>query len=174
MLPRWQTGPKRVWSAASSSGEEAYTLAMVLAEHSPVANWEIVGTDISTRVLERAGKGLYPMERTTHIPQAYLKKYCLRGTGSQEGNFLIGKELRSRVKFHHANLKNELGQLGSFDVIFLRNVLIYFDLDTKAQVVANVLRRLPAGGYLMVGHSESLNGISSQLTLIKPSVYQKI
>ncbi|MBI1423491.1 MAG: methyltransferase domain-containing protein [Gammaproteobacteria bacterium] len=173
ILPHWLNGPRRIWSAASSSGEEAYTLAMVLAAHARTASWEIVGTDISTRVLQKARSGHYIMERSRNIPDTYLKKYCLKGTGTQDGTFLIGKELRDRVSFRHANLKTDLSQLGGFDLIMLRNVLIYFDIETKQQVVAQVVRRLKPGGYLMVGHSESLNGISRDVDVILPSVYRK-
>jgi chemotaxis protein methyltransferase CheR len=173
ILPHWLSGARRIWSAASSSGEEAYTLAMVLAEHARTPDWEIVGTDISTRVLEKARSGHYLMERAKNVPELYLKKYCLKGTGSQDGTFLVGKELRQRVSFQHANLKQDLSKIGSFDLIMLRNVLIYFDIETKQQVVAQVLRRLKPGGYLMVGHSESLNGVNNEVTVIVPSVYRK-
>lgn len=173
VLPGWRTGPRRVWSAASSSGEEAYTLAMVLAEHALTEAWEIVGTDISTRVLERARAGQYPIERADNIPKTYLTKYCLKGTGRQDGTFIVCRELRARVGFVHANLQTDLGRLGSFDVIFLRNVLIYFDLETKQRVVARLVRQLKPGGYLMVGHSESLNGVTDAVRVVVPSVYRK-
>lgn len=173
LLPTWKTGPRRIWSAASSSGEEAYTLAMVLAEHSPTNDWEIVGTDISTRIVERARTGHYPIERAKNIPQDYLSRHCLKGTGSQEGTFLISRKLRERVSFLHANLKDDLVKLGKFDVIFLRNVLIYFDVETKRHVVSRLQRQLKPGGYLIVGHSESLNGVTSELATVMPSVYMK-
>ena len=174
ILPSWSSSePRRIWSAASSSGEEAYTLAMMLAEHSPTHNWEIVGSDISTRVVEKARKGHYPIERAEKIPHSYLTRYCLKGTGNQEGTFLIEKGLRQRVTFVHANLKENLTNLGSFDVIFLRNVLIYFDLETKRNVISRLVQHLKCGGYIMVGHSESLNGISNDLTAVVPSVYRK-
>lgn len=173
VLPGWRTGPRRIWSAASSSGEEAYTLAMVTAEHAPTESWEIVGTDISTRVLERARAGQYPIERANNIPKNYLTKYCLKGTGSQEGTFIICRELRARAGFVHANLQTDLTRLGSFDVIFLRNVLIYFDLETKQRVVARLIRQLKPGGHLMVGHSESLNGVTDAVRVVVPSVYRK-
>ncbi len=173
ILPDWLSGSRRVWSAASSSGEEAYTLAMLLADHAPIKDWDILGTDISTRVLERARAGHYPIERANNIPQQYLKRHCLKGTGSQAGTFMISRALRDRVRFVHGNLKQGFEQIGSFDVIFLRNVLIYFDLETKRQVVEGLLRRLKPGGYLFVGHSESLNGVTSELSMIIPSVYRK-
>ena len=173
ILPRFKTGARRVWSAASSSGEEAYTLSMVLSEHCPVKEWAIVGTDISTQVLDKARLAQYPMGRADKIPKKYLKEYCRKGVGNQSGTFIIANDLRSRVEFVHANLKSDLTRLGSFDVIFLRNVLIYFDLETKKQVVENVCQQLKPGGFLIVGHSESVNGITNYLTSVSPSVYQK-
>jgi chemotaxis protein methyltransferase CheR len=173
MLPAWRGGQLRVWSAASSSGEEAYTLAMMLAEHATTDAWEIVGTDISTRVLERARNGQYALADTEDIPRSYLTKYCLKGIGGQDGTFIITRDLRRRVSFIHANLQQDLSKLGYFDVIFLRNVLIYFDLETKQRVVSRVMSRLKSGGYLMVGHSESLNGITDDLKLVLPSIYRR-
>jgi len=163
----------RVWSAASSSGEEAYSIAMVLADCLGERPWEIVGSDISARVLERARTGHYVEARTTHIPPAYLKRFCLKGTGSQEGTVLVSRALRSRVSFVQANLNEALPQLGRFDVIFLRNVMIYFNNDTKREVVARLLERLKPGGYFLIGHSESLNDISSAVEQVAPSTYRK-
>jgi chemotaxis protein methyltransferase CheR len=173
IIPTWNSVHYRVWSAASSSGEEAYTLAMILAEHAGNKNWEIVGTDISTQILDRARSGHYAIERADNIPKNYLTKYCLKGTGQQQGTFIMCPELRQKVQFIHANLKDNLSQLGSFDVIFLRNVLIYFDIKTKQQVVTQLLRQLKPNGYFIVGHSESLNGVVDNLKVIVPSVYQK-
>ncbi|WP_434937672.1 CheR family methyltransferase [Shewanella sp. HL-SH8] len=173
IIPTWNSVHHSVWSAASSSGEEAYTLAMILAEHAGSKNWEILGTDISTQILDRARSGHYAIEKADNIPKNYLTKYCLKGTGQQQGTFIVCPELRQKVKFIHANLKDNLGQLGSFDVIFLRNVLIYFDMKTKQQVVNQLLRQLKPNGYFIVGHSESLNGVVDNLKVIVPSVYQK-
>ena len=165
--------PFRVWSAASSTGEEAYTTAMILSDHLGEKPWEIVASDISTKVLERARKGHYPLEKADKIPADYLKRYCLKGVGSQEGTFMIKPVLRSRVIFRHINLNNALPDLGEFDVIFLRNVMIYFEAATKRQVIGRILSHLRIGGYLMVGHSESLNGISDALLSVMPSLYRK-
>ncbi|WP_428240291.1 CheR family methyltransferase [Gynuella sp.] len=173
ILPNWHSGNKRIWSAASSSGEEAYSLAMTLSEYALTDKWEIVGTDISTRVLNTARKAQYPMSRSRDIPLNYLKKYCLKGIGSQEGTFLIQPVLSRKVSFLHANLKQNLTRLGRFDVIFLRNVMIYFNNDTKRQVLALLLQQLNPGGFLMIGHSESLNGITNALQLVSPSIYVK-
>lgn len=164
----------RVWSAASSSGEEAYTIAMVLAEHLPNTPWEIIGSDISTQVLAKAAAGHYPLERHEGIPPAFLAKYCLKGVRAQAGTFLITPALRSRVSFHQVNLTQNIPEsLGEFDVIFLRNVMIYFDNDTKSKVIANLHPRLKSGGHFIVGHSETLNRLTDSLTLVQPTIYRK-
>lgn len=173
VLPEWRGGFRRLWSAACSSGEEAYTLAMQMAEHSPTDTWEIVGTDISARVVERARTGEYPMERAAAIPRPFLSKYCRKGIGSKQGSFIVASDLRGRTRFVHANLTTDLSGLGKFDAIFLRNVLIYFDQATKQRVVSLLLRQLASGGYFIVGHSESLNGLTDGLQAMAPSVYRK-
>ncbi len=165
--------PFRLWSAASSSGEEPYSLAMLMADVLGEAPWEIVASDLSTRVLERARGGVYPMERAEDIPKHYLSRFCLKGTGAQDGRFMVVRELRNRVQFRQVNLNETLPKLGEFDVIFLRNVMIYFDLETKRQVVARMLPLLAPGGHLIVGHSESLNGVTNDLQVVVPSVYRK-
>jgi chemotaxis protein methyltransferase CheR len=170
---RKRAEPFRVWSAASSSGEEAYSIAMVLADCLMDSSWEVIGSDISTRVLERARLGHYPMERTKHIPPEYLKRFCLKGMGAQEGTLLVERSLRSRVQFLPVNLNAPLPKLGMFDVVFLRNVMIYFNENTKRQVVGRILALLKPGGHFLVGHSETLNGISDAVQPMTPSIYLK-
>ncbi|MBI5005495.1 MAG: SAM-dependent methyltransferase [Nitrosomonadales bacterium] len=165
--------PFRIWSAASSSGEEPYTIAMVLADVLGEDAWEVVGSDISTRVLEKARTGHYPMKRIDGIPRNYLSRFCLKGTGPQEGTILIDRNVRNRVAFMQVNLNESLPKLGEFDVIFLRNVMIYFDMETKQRVVERMLPLLRPGGYFIVSHSESLNGITDKLRVVTPSVYRK-
>jgi chemotaxis protein methyltransferase CheR len=175
VFPEWLPGVShRIWSAASSSGEEAYTLAMLLAEHAVRGDWEIVGTDISSRMIERARTAIYPLMRAEKIPPKYLNRYCLKGTGLQEGSFIISKALRDNTIFLHANLQESMAEMGMFDIILLRNVLIYFDAETKKHVVSNLVKQLKQGGYIIVGHSESLSGISDNLTVIAPSIYRKL
>lgn len=175
LAKRRNPGTFRVWSAASSSGEEAYTLAMLLAEHLPNAPWEVFGSDISTQVLEKARRGHYPLGRHEGIPERFMKKYCLKGVRAQEGSFLIAAELRNRVSFEQVNLTLPVDkQVGMFEVIFLRNVMIYFDMETKRKVVQNLLPHLVKGGYFIIGHSETLNGISDGLTAVRPTIYQKV
>jgi len=174
ILPRQEPGRLfRVWSAASSTGEEAYTLAMVLADRLGSQPWEIIASDLSTRVLEKARHGRYAIDSATEIPRPYLTRYCLKGTGSQEGVLLVSRELRSRVQFLQVNLTQAYPALGEFDLIFLRNVMIYFDNETKRQVVARMWSMLKPGGYFIISHSESLNGISDAYQLVSPSIYRK-
>ncbi len=175
IVPRCNNrSPLRVWSAASSSGEEAYSIAMLLAETLGGAPWEIVGSDICTRVLARAVTGHYGLARTEGIPPDYMRKYCLKGVRSQAGTFLIAPELRQRTRFLQINLMLPVDTaIGEFDVIFLRNVMIYFDPPTKARVVHNLLPRLKPGGHLIIGHSETLNGISDRLITVRPTIYRK-
>ena len=171
---RKTSGPFRVWSAASSSGEEVYTLAMVLAENLPTTPWEVVGSDISTQVLAKAAKGHYSLARTEGIPPAFMRKYCMKGVRSQEGTFLIAKQLRERTSFYQINLMHPVdASIGEFEVVFLRNVMIYFDPETKAKVVHNLLPRLKSGGHLIIGHSETLNGITDRVEPVRPTIYRK-
>lgn len=163
----------RVWSAASSTGEEAFSAAMVLDDCLGMAAWEVIGTDISTRVLQAATRAHYSMERARHVPPAYLRRYCLKGFGENEGTLLIDRHLRNRVHFLHANLDQPLPEMGLFDVVFLRNVMIYFNDDTKRHVVERVTAPLRRGGHFFIGHSESLNGISDTMTMLEPSIYRK-
>lgn len=164
----------RVWSAACSTGEEPYSIAMVLDDVLREQDWELYASDISTRVLNAARSGHYMRERTSHIPPAYLKRYCLRGIGDQEGTLLVDKRLRHRVQFHQVNLNETLPKFGQFDVIFLRNVLIYFSPETKREVVGRLLGAIKPGGYLLIGHSESLHDMAGPLQVQGPSVYRKV
>lgn len=174
LLPQVRSGmPYAVWSAACSSGEEPYTLAMVLAEKLGAGPWQITASDISTAVLAKAQTGHYPMDRIDGIPPDYLRKYCLKGVRSEAGTLLVTRALRERVSFRQVNLTASLPDIGPFDVIFLRNVMIYFDMETKRHVVHNLLTKLKPGGHFIVGHSESLNGITDKLQTVRPTIYRK-
>jgi chemotaxis protein methyltransferase CheR len=163
----------RVWSAASSSGEEAYSISMVLAETMGSTPWEVVGTDISTRMVQDARRALYPMERARHVPEDFLRKYCRKGIEQYAGKLLIDRSLRNRVRFVHANLNAPLPEIGRFDFIFLRNVMIYFNNETKQQVVNRVASLLKPDGYFLVGHSESLNDVTQAVRSVAPAIYRK-
>lgn len=174
VLPASRAGQQfRVWSAACSSGEEPYSIAMVLAEHFGEGLWQVLASDLSTRVLEQARAGLYPMARAEKIPRQYLLEYCLKGVGGKSGTFMIDNFIRNHVRFEQINLNESLPKTGDFDMIFLRNVMIYFENETKRKVVSNLLHTLKRGGYFIVGHSESLNGVTSGLVMKSPSIYMK-
>jgi chemotaxis protein methyltransferase CheR len=165
--------PLRAWSAACSSGEEPYSIAMVLADCMGSVPFEVIGSDISRRMLERARAGHYAMERARQVPPGYLKRFCRRGTGPHEGTLLVERSLRERVRFAPVNLNAALPRLGSFDVIFLRNVLIYFSAETKRQVVERIVAALKPAGTLVIGHSESLNGVTDAVVASAPSIYRR-
>jgi chemotaxis protein methyltransferase CheR len=170
----------RIWSAACSTGEEPYTLAMVLLEHfAPADGWEIevLASDISTRVLARARDGLWPLAKSGEIPQAYLKRFMLKGVGDYEGKMKAGPEIRRVVSFFPNNLLAETYAVkGTFDAIFCRNVLIYFDTPTKLKVIEKLLAHLDPEGYLFLGHAESLvslgGGLTRELHSVAPAIYK--
>jgi chemotaxis protein methyltransferase CheR len=165
----------RIWSAAASSGEEVWSIAMMLADCLGIDGaWQLLGSDISQPVIDKAKTGHYVMQRCEGIPSSYLKKYCLKGQGVQLNTMLLLRELRQRVSFKKINLNAELPSFAPLDVIFLRNVLIYFDSETKKQVVQRCVERLVTGGFLIVSHSESLNDVNLNLVLVQAGVYQKI
>lgn len=163
----------RIWSAASSTGEEPYSIAMLLADNLKDEPWEVVASDISTRVLEQASSGVYSMARARELPREYLNRFCLKGVGANDGRFLISKELRARVSFQQVNLNTTFPSLGEFDVIFLRNVMIYFEQQTKQRIVHRMLPLLPGNGFLFIGHSETLNGVTDAYRAVQPAIYQK-
>ena len=171
-----KTSPVRIWSAAFSIGAEAYSTAMVCDDTLASKNikFEILCSDINAEVLNTAQKGLYPIKFASQIPQNYLKKYCLKGRDSYTGSFLINDTLKNNFLFKRVNLLEQVSSdFGEFDVIFLRNMLIYFDTPEKKMIVENVASRLKKGGYLLLGHSESLFNITNCVSQLKPTIYTK-
>lgn len=165
----------RVWSAACSSGEEAYSIAMVLSENIGANGWEVFGSDINNQVVNEAREAIYPLIDAEDIPREYLVKYCLKGVRTQEGKFSIVDSLKRHVSFKQINLNTDLpSDIGRFDIIFLRNVMIYFDKETKSAIVGRLIDKLKTGGYLIVGHAESLHGVSDRVRTVVPTVYTKI
>lgn len=165
----------RVWSAACSSGEEPYSMAMVLHDRLAMAGWgvEIVASDLCTTALARARDGVWPVERLSAVPQPYLKRYFLRGVASEEGRAKIGPVVRSLVDFCHINLSDDSYPVaGSFDAIFCRNALIYFDAVSRAHVLDRLVARLAPGGFLFLGHAESLIGTTHRMRSVMPAVYR--
>ncbi len=176
-LPKYKGNSFRVWSAACSRGAEPYSLAMVLDDALSVRrlSWEIFASDINMEELEKAVTALYPMSEADKIPNDYLRRYCLRGEGSFDGQFLIKDTLAQKVRFFRINLMeklpNELG--GEFDVIFLRNMLIYFSEQERKDIVERLVTKLKRGGLLFIGHSETLNRITDVVRQVKPTIYIK-
>jgi chemotaxis protein methyltransferase CheR len=165
-----------VWSAACSSGEEPYSIAMSLLEESPreaAAKVRIKATDISMRVLEKAMSGSYPPERVEGIPNLLLQHYLIRGQGKDDGIFRFRNDLRSMIEFERLNLMGELPRGYCCSVIFCRNIMIYFDKPTQQSLVQRLSEHLEDGGYLFIGHSESLNNISHGLNYVCPAIYRK-
>lgn len=184
VFPRWQRDASeisrsqhvRVWSAGCSTGEEPYSLAMVLLKHFPAERgWEIevLATDICTRVLEKARAAVYPLEKAKEIPPEFLRAYMLKGRGEQKGVMKVSSDLHRIVRFARVNLHaDSYPILGRFDLIFCRNVLIYFDQKSKEKVLAGILRHLSPSGLLVVGHSEHLGTVSPHLKTVAPTIYR--
>jgi chemotaxis protein methyltransferase CheR len=165
----------RFWSAAASVGAEAYSIAMLLDKTMAKSDWEIVGSDINTEVIKKARIGLYPAKWADKIPIDLKKQYCLKGKGKHEGQFLMDRSLVENMEFQVGNLMQFNSEVGKFDVIFLRNVLIYFDNETKQLVIDNVLRNLKVGGYFFISLTENLNMLNTSiLESVETSVYRKI
>ncbi len=171
---RWPT--LRVWSAACSSGEEPYSIAMALEEYfGPTGGWarQIEATDISSRILTKAQAAIYPADTVSRMGPAKVKAYFQTGYGEQEGYYRVRPALRSVVRFHRLNLLEGQPPFNEpFQIIFCRNVMIYFDRATQEELINRLKARLVPGGYLLVGHSESLTGIAHGLRMIRPATYQ--
>ncbi|MFN6969833.1 MAG: CheR family methyltransferase [Rheinheimera sp.] len=169
---KWPGHVPQIWSAACSSGEEPYSIAMMLAEHLGDSAWQVDASDLSGRMLDTAAQGLYPLSRARDMPSGFLKKYCLKGLGAYEGYLLIDEALKRRVHLRSHNLMEPVQSTKKYDLIFLRNVLIYFDAEGKRKIIQHLVKVLQPDGYLFVGHSESLNGITDQLVPVRPAVYR--
>ncbi len=168
--------PFRVWSAACASGEEAHSAAMVLADvFGPASQrWELVASDISLSGLEIARHGRYPLSRAKPIPHPLIQKFCLKGIHNQDGKFLISRQLRARVRFEYINLFRALPDLPLFDIIFLRNTLIYFKPAARQHILSAIEPLIALEGFLFVSHTESLQGLDSRFVLVQPGIYRKM
>ena len=165
----------RVWCAGCSTGEEPYSLAMTLKEALNGQNvyTQILATDISTKVLKTATAGIYSSERVKSIPGSLLRKYFQIGQGKWEEHYRVKEALRKIIKFTRFNLMGKPHFKDPFDTIFCRNVMIYFDKETQKRLIDSFYDCLKEGGWLFIGHSESLTGITHRFNYIEPSVYRK-
>jgi chemotaxis protein methyltransferase CheR len=173
-LERW---PRlHAWSAACSSGEEPYSLAITLGEALAAVHWpwHIQATDISHRILAKAAAGIYREDVVGKMPAATVRQYFQKGIGPHAGSYRVRRELLAGVTYHQLNLlEGEPPFTEPFQIIFCRNVMIYFDRPTQEELVRRLTRRLVPGGYLLVGHSESLTGIKHTLQLVQPAIYRR-
>lgn len=169
--------PFRIWSAGCSTGEEPYTMAMVLHEyaaHNQGFKFTITASDICTQVLQTAATAIYNEDRTETIPLTLKRKYLLRSKDRSKGLVRIASELRACINFKRINFMDDnFGIAERQDVIFCRNVVIYFDKETQARLMKKFHRQLVSGGYLFIGHSETLNGLGVPFTQVSNTVYRK-
>lgn len=166
----------RIWSAGCSSGEEPYSMAMWLMEcieNMDFFDVKVLATDISTKVLAQAERGVYSLKQLSKIPKYQLKKYFQRGFGRQEGYFKVKKHLRDMVSFKRRNLIEPFHFEEPFHLILCRNVMIYFKNETREVLIDKFYNCLEDGGYLLIGHAESLTGIKHKFKYVQPSVYRK-
>lgn len=166
-----------IWSAGCSSGEEPYTLAMVLAEASRKLeglNYDILATDICSKVLECAREAVYPEDRAEKIPPPLRRQYLLRSVCREEPKIRMAPEIRRQVRFGQLNLMLDFRLSRPVEVIFCRNVVIYFDRQTQLGLFGRFCRALAPGGFLFIGHSESLNGMGLPLVQVAPAMYRRL
>jgi len=167
----------KIWSAGCSTGEEPYTLAMVLAEYGETSSgfrFDILATDISTKVLDVARRAIYPLDCIEPIPALLRKKYLLKGRDRQNPQVRIVPELRKLVRFGRLNfMDDDFGLREPLDIIFCRNVIIYFDKPTQEKLMGKFCRYLKPGGFLFLGHSESLHGFETPFVQVAPTIYRK-
>ncbi len=182
-LPEFKAQGQRevkIWSAACSSGEEPYTIAMVVSEfleQNPSAgmSYSILGTDISTNVMQKASRGVYPEKAVAMIPLDIKRKYFLKSKDRTNPTVHISPALQRNFSLQYLNLMDEVYDIkGEFDVIFCRNVLIYFDRATQERVIQKLCTKLRKGGYIFIGHSESMANMEVPLTNIKPTIFKRI
>lgn len=175
LVPMVKDRDLRMWCAGCSSGEEAYTLAMILDQfcHENKLWWDkkILATDISDKVLNLAKKGIYPKEQVTPLPELWKREYLKK---LDSNNFIFSDKIRNEILYRKFNLMEKAFPFNKkFHVIFCRNVMIYFDMDTKNELINKFYNSMEYGGYLFIGHSESLNGQNTRFKYIMPSVYRK-
>jgi chemotaxis protein methyltransferase CheR len=175
VLASWGRAPLRIWSAGCSTGEEPYSILCTAAVDAPttLSSLRVLATDISRRVLQTARAGVYPKAALDSAPALWTSRCFLRGRGGSEGYYRIRPELARLVEFRRLNLVQPLPFDERFHVIFCRNVMIYFDKPTQQALVRSLAARLEPGGFLFVGHSESLTGAAHELTYVRPAIYRK-
>jgi chemotaxis protein methyltransferase CheR len=177
VLPRVGGRPVRVWCAAAASGEEAYSLAIVLAEHFSGAGdgaWRLLASDISQRMLDRCRRAIYAAEQVRLPAPTLLPRYFRRGFADWDGYYRVKPALRRRVAIEHVNLfQPDYPWPAGFDVLFCRNVMLYFDAESRQALVERLFEQVAPGGFLFVGHAESLLGLRHDFRPVSPGVYER-
>jgi chemotaxis protein methyltransferase CheR len=177
VIPEWRGQRQnrlRMWCAACSTGQEPYTIASSLDVLEPAVDFEMLASDLSTKALATARAGVYKVGDLAAVPKDILRRCFEKGLGAQDGLARINPALQRRISFRQLNLL-EVKHLGAeFDVIFCRNVMIYFDRAVQQRVVSMLERHLAPGGYLFISHSESLNAVTHQLRWVAPAIYRKV
>jgi len=169
--------PIRIWSAACSTGEEPYSIAMtMLSERRQeiVPGFQVLASDISTRALSAAQCAVYTRERLRDLPSAWVTEFFEVGSGRWSGCMKVKKTVRDTIRFERFNLLDRASDFGTFDVIFCRNVMLYFSRATQEGIVSRMTERLNPGGYLLTGHTESLLGLRHGLVYVQPAAYQRV
>jgi chemotaxis protein methyltransferase CheR len=177
-LTKQQARPRlRIWSAGCSAGQEPYCIAMTLQEEMSAAascpDVKILATDLDSNVLKTARRGIYPLEQVQNLPKERLRRWFSRGKGAQANKVRLASALREMISFNQLNLMHTWPMRGPFDIIFCRNVVIYFDKPTQKRLFDRYADMLTPGGHLFVGHSETLNQVSDRFDLIGNTIYRK-
>jgi chemotaxis protein methyltransferase CheR len=176
-LAGWRSRDRvRIWSTACSTGEEPYTLAFSLLDALGAAKrprLEIVATDISSRTLREAQRGIYPAARLESLPKGWLRAFFLKGERNWKGSYRVKPEVASMIEFRRLNLIEPFSNAEPFAAIICRNVMIYFDKPTQQTLIQRLASQLEPGGYLLIGHSESLTGVDHPLTYVRPTIYRR-
>lgn len=174
-------GKIKLWSAGCSTGQEPYTLSMVMSEYirqnplSSIRDYSVLATDISTKVLDKAASAIYPMDAVKGIPKQTMHQYFLKGKDPKNPSVRLKQEIRDRVNFMRLNfMDDDYGFRDTLQIIFCRNVLIYFDKTNQERVINQFLRYLEPGGYLFLGHSETIFGMTLPFRTVAPTVFQRI
>lgn len=165
--------PVRIWSAACSTGEEAYSIALTLADAMGLqSSWSVLGTDVSPLAVKQAREGIYPMHRLHEVDERVMKNYCLKGSGPFEGMMQIKKQIREKTSFKTFNLNESFDTMDVFDAIFIRNVLIYFENETQENIIKKAKKITKIGGLIFLGKSETARGVKG-LSLVGQSTWRR-
>ncbi len=179
VIQRTADRPLKIWSAGCSSGEEAFTIAITISEfieeHRENIDYKILGTDISTDILQKAVDGVYKEERIANIPMNIKRKYFLKSKNPKNKTVRVVPKLRQKVSWQRLNfMESNYDIKDSYDIIFCRNVLIYFERLTQENVINKLCTHLRPGGFFFLGHSESIMGMNVPVKILKPTIYRKM